>query len=59
MKKLRVWAGWRESVLRKNIWLPALSIVIGAMMWSVSINGILVHHKLLSGGGSGLALLIY
>ena len=59
MKKIRVWAGMRESILRKNIWLPALSIVLGAFLWSVSINGILVHHKLLSGGVSGAALLIY
>ena len=28
-------------------------------MWSVAINGILVHHRLLSGGVSGLALVIY
>jgi uncharacterized membrane-anchored protein YitT (DUF2179 family) len=28
-------------------------------MWSISINGILVHHRLLSGGFSGLALVIY
>jgi uncharacterized membrane-anchored protein YitT (DUF2179 family) len=28
-------------------------------MWSISINGILVHHRLLSGGVSGLALVIY
>jgi uncharacterized membrane-anchored protein YitT (DUF2179 family) len=35
------------------------SIIWGAMMWSISIKGILVHHRLLSGGISGLALVIY
>lgn len=59
MKKRKIWAKVKESVLRKNIWLPAVSIVLGALMWSISINGILVHHKLLSGGVSGLALVIY
>jgi uncharacterized membrane-anchored protein YitT (DUF2179 family) len=32
---------------------------LGALMWSISINGILIHHRLISGGVSGLALVIY
>ena len=59
MKRGKVWTKVSESVFRKNIWLPAVSIVFGALMWSISINGILVHHKLLSGGVSGLALVVY
>jgi len=59
MIKMKKWIEMGRTVLPKNIWLPALSIVLGALMWSISINGILVHHKLLSGGVSGLALVIY
>jgi uncharacterized membrane-anchored protein YitT (DUF2179 family) len=46
-------------VFRRDLWVPVPSIVLGALLWSVSINGILIHHKLLSGGVSGLALVIY
>lgn len=59
MKKLKIWARIRGSVLQKNIWIPSISIVLGALMWSISINGILIHHRLISGGVSGLALVIY
>ena len=59
MEKLRTWFRMLRAVFPKNILIPSLSIIVGALMWSVSINGILVHHKLLSGGVSGLALVIY
>ena len=59
MEKLKTWFRILRAVFPKNIWIPSLSIILGALMWSVSINGILVHHKLLSGGVSGLALVIY
>jgi uncharacterized membrane-anchored protein YitT (DUF2179 family) len=59
MKKRITWARIRGAVLPRNIWIPSLSIIVGALMWSISINGILVHHRLLSGGVSGLALVIY
>jgi uncharacterized membrane-anchored protein YitT (DUF2179 family) len=50
---------WVRPVTRWTTWLPVLSIVLGALLWSVSINGILVHHKLLSGGISGFSLVIH
>lgn len=59
MTKLEIWTRIRRAVFRKDIWIPALSIIAGAFMWSVAINGILIHHKLFSGGVSGLALVIY
>lgn len=59
MKKLKIRAILRGSVLQKNIWIPCLSIILGALIWAVSINGILIQHRLLSGGVSGLALVIY
>jgi uncharacterized membrane-anchored protein YitT (DUF2179 family) len=59
MKELKIWARIRGSVLQKNIWIPSISIFLGALMWSISINGILIHHRLISGGVSGLALVIY
>jgi uncharacterized membrane-anchored protein YitT (DUF2179 family) len=48
-----------KPIFHKDLWLPALSIILGTLMWSISINGILVHHKFMSGGVSGLALVIY
>jgi uncharacterized membrane-anchored protein YitT (DUF2179 family) len=59
MKILKLWVRIRGSVIQKNIWIPSLSIIWGALMWSISINGILIHHRLISGGVSGLALVIY
>ncbi len=59
MKKLNPWAWIRGAVPLKNIWLPSLSIILGALLWSISINGVLIHHRLLSGGISGVALVIY
>ena len=59
MKERKIWARIRGAVLQKNIWIPSISIVLGALMWSISINGILIHHRLISGGVSGLALVIY
>lgn len=47
------------TIFRKNLWFPIWSIVLGAALWSISINGILVHHHLLSGGISGFALVIH
>lgn len=48
-----------KSFFHRDLWLPTLSIVLGALMWSISINGVLVHHEFISGGISGLALLIH
>ncbi len=48
-----------KSFFHRDLWMPTLSIVLGALMWSISINGILVHHEFISGGISGLALLIH
>lgn len=59
MIKKKIWAKIRESVLGQNFWIPAFSIILGALLWSISVNGILVQHRLLSGGVSGLALVIY
>jgi uncharacterized membrane-anchored protein YitT (DUF2179 family) len=59
MKARKLWTTIREAVFQKAIWIPSLLIVGGALLWSISINGILIHHKLISGGVSGLALVIY
>jgi len=48
-----------KSFFHRDLRLPTLSIVLGALMWSISINGVLVHHQFISGGISGLALLIH
>ncbi len=48
-----------KSIFRRDLLFPALYIVLGALMWSISINGILVRHELISGGISGLAMVIH
>lgn len=59
MDKLKDATKTLKAIFRRDLWLPALSIVLGALMWSISINGILVHHKFISGGISGLAMVIH
>ncbi len=60
MGKRKDWIKKRGSeIFRRDLWLSGLSIVIGSLMWSISINGILVHHDFMSGGVSGLALVIH
>ena len=59
MEKGKVTSRTLEKIISANFWLPVLSILLGALLWSVSINGILVHHEFISGGISGLALVIY
>lgn len=59
MKERTTWLRIPKALFQKKVWIPLLSIILGALLWSISINGILVHHKLLSGGVSGLALVIY
>jgi uncharacterized membrane-anchored protein YitT (DUF2179 family) len=59
MSKLKYTIRTLKLIFRRDLWLPALSIVLGALLWSISINGILVHHQFISGGISGLALVIY
>jgi uncharacterized membrane-anchored protein YitT (DUF2179 family) len=48
-----------KSIFRRDICLTVFFIILGALMWSISINGILVHQKFISGGISGLALVIH
>jgi len=60
MGKGRDWMGeQRKKLFRKDLWLPGLSIILGGLTWSISINGILVHHEFMSGGVSGLALVLH
>jgi uncharacterized membrane-anchored protein YitT (DUF2179 family) len=59
MQKREIWDRMRRVVLPKSTWIPSLSIILGAFLWSISINGILVHHRLISGGVSGLAMVVY
>lgn len=46
----------RERIL-KTIWMVLL-IITGALIWAAAVETLLVPHKLLSGGVSGVAILI-
>ena len=48
----------RGKDMRKNFW-QYLSVALGCIIGSIAINLFLVPHHLLSGGVSGLAIIIY
>ena len=49
----------KEFFGKKDLLVTYPSVIAGGLIWSVAINGILVHHQFLSGGVSGLALVIH
>jgi len=44
---------------KKEVWATYPFILIGGLIWSIAINGILIHHQFMSGGVSGFALVIH
>ena len=44
---------------KKDLWLTCPSVMAGGLIWSLAINGILIHHQFMSGGVSGFALVIH
>jgi len=49
----------RTFFSKKDLLVTYPSVITGGLIWSVAINGILVHHQFLSGGVSGLALVMH
>jgi uncharacterized membrane-anchored protein YitT (DUF2179 family) len=44
---------------KRDLWLTCPSVIAGGLIWSLAINGILIHHQFLGGGVSGFALVIH
>lgn len=51
--------GAKRVLKRKDLWVTYPSVVAGGFIWSLAINGILIHHQFMSGGVSGFALVIH
>lgn len=56
MKGVSQWRGW--SVLKEIVWNLGL-LVFGSLLCGAAINGILIPHHFVSGGVTGLALVIH
>ncbi len=51
--------GTKRALGKKELLITYPSVVAGGLIWSLAINGILIHHQFLSGGVSGFALVIH
>jgi uncharacterized membrane-anchored protein YitT (DUF2179 family) len=51
--------GVKGTLGKKDIWMIFPSVLAGGFIWSLAINGILIHHQFMSGGVSGIALVIH
>lgn len=49
----------KRALGKKELLVTYPSIVAGGLIWSIAINGILIHNQFLSGGVSGFALVIH
>jgi uncharacterized membrane-anchored protein YitT (DUF2179 family) len=55
----RLMKGAKRAFGKRDVWITYPSVVVGGLIWSLAINGILVHHQFLSGGVAGFALVIH
>lgn len=51
--------GTKRALGKKDLLVTYPSIIAGGLIWSIAINGILIHNQFLSGGVSGFALVIH
>jgi uncharacterized membrane-anchored protein YitT (DUF2179 family) len=58
-KRTRLMEGAKRALWKKDLWVTYPSVVAGGLIWSLAINGILIHHQFMSGGVSGFALVIH
>jgi uncharacterized membrane-anchored protein YitT (DUF2179 family) len=58
-KRAKLMEGAKQALGKKDLWATYPSVVAGGLIWSVAINGILIHHQFMSGGVSGFALVIH
>ncbi len=56
---IKLMQGARRVLGKKELLVTYPSVVAGGLIWSIAINGILVHNQFLSGGVSGFALVIH
>jgi len=58
-RRTKLMEGAKRALAKKDVWITYPSVVAGGLIWSLAINGILIHHQFMSGGVSGFALVIH
>jgi uncharacterized membrane-anchored protein YitT (DUF2179 family) len=58
-RRTKLIEGAKRVLGKKELLVTYPSVVAGGLIWSLAINGILVHHQFLSGGVSGFALVVH
>jgi uncharacterized membrane-anchored protein YitT (DUF2179 family) len=58
-RRTKLMQGTKRALGKKELLVTYPSIVAGGFIWSIAINGILIHNQFLSGGVSGFALVIH
>ena len=58
-RRTKLMQGMKRALGRKDLWVTYPSVIAGGLIWSIAINGILIHNQFLSGGVSGFALVIH
>jgi uncharacterized membrane-anchored protein YitT (DUF2179 family) len=58
-RTIKLVQGAKRALGKKDLWVTYPSIVAGGLIWSLAINGILIHHQFMSGGVSGFALVTH
>ena len=49
----------RRALGKRDLWVTYPSVIAGGFIWSIAINGILIHHHFMSGGVSGFAIVTH
>jgi len=58
-RRTKLMQGAKRVLGKKDLWVTYPSVLVGGLIWSLAINGILIHHQFMSGGVSGFALVIH
>ena len=58
-RRTKLMQGMKRALGKKDLWVTFPSVLAGGFIWSLAINGILIHHQFMSGGVSGIALVIH
>jgi uncharacterized membrane-anchored protein YitT (DUF2179 family) len=57
--RTKLMEGTKQALGKKELLVTYPSVIAGGLIWSIAINGILIHNQFLSGGVSGFALVIH
>ena len=49
-RRTKLMQGMKRTLGKKDVWVTFPSVLAGGFIWSLAINGILIHHQFMSGG---------